>query len=175
MKQSPPCKPLVGLVKGGFRGVPERAGVYVVFWAKNGKPVAIPRIRCLDEKGVLYIGSAKNLRQRVRNLWTSIKVARRFGVRKKYPHTFVVSLVYTGLLDTIADQELCFYFKAFDEQNARHQEKAALFEYTRRYGEPPPLNLSIGRAYFMVLGLGVLGKSRLASKLDPELREALGL
>jgi hypothetical protein len=42
------------------------------------------------------------------------------------------------------------------------------------FGEPPPLNLQVGE-YFLILGLGRLSKSRLAPKLDPDLKSALGI
>lgn len=43
------------------------------------------------------------------------------------------------------------------------------------FGEPPPLNLQVGREYFLILGLGRLSKSRLAPKLDQDLKSALGI
>jgi len=51
----------------------------------------------------------------------------------------------------------------------------AILEYTRRHGEPPPLNFQIGRRYFMMLGLGELGGSRPVGELDPDLQTVLEL
>jgi len=145
------CKPLVELASRGFRNVPEKAGVYMILWVKNRKPVTIQRIRGSDERGILYIGSAVNLRRRMRELWRSIQIVRRL---KTYPeeHTFGATLLYTGLHDVIADQELYICFKVLNKQEAKKMEKEELLKYTRRYGEPPPLNLNIGRRYFMNLG-----------------------
>uniref|UniRef100_A0A7J3Z561 Uncharacterized protein n=1 Tax=Ignisphaera aggregans TaxID=334771 RepID=A0A7J3Z561_9CREN len=70
---------------------------------------------------------------------------------------------------------ICTYYKVFNACEAEDQEKLAILEYTSRYGEPPPLNLQVGRQYFMILGLGELGKSKLVGELDPELRSVLGL
>ncbi|MGC8983562.1 MAG: hypothetical protein ACP5KA_07430, partial [Desulfurococcaceae archaeon] len=117
------CKPLTELARSDFLDVPAEAGVYVVFWARSGKPVAIPRIRGLDERGVLYIGSTagrRGLRKRIRSLWISIQVARGSRKRRKYPHTLGASLAYTGLHEMIADHELCVCFKVFSDQDARH-------------------------------------------------------
>jgi len=169
------CKPLVELAEKKFRDVPKEAGVYVIFWIRNGKPVAIPRIRGVDEKGILYMGSTKNLRQRIRDLWRSIQVARGLKDQNSYPHTFGVSLLYTGLCDAIADRELCIYFKVFNNEDAEYWEKVMLLEYTRRYGEPPPLNLNVGRKYLLIVDLGVFDESRFVEDLDPELHKALGL
>mgnify|MGYP000418552183 FL=1 len=58
--------------------------------------------------------------------------------RKRYPHTFGPSLLYTGLHNIIRDKELWLYFKEFSVDEAEYQEKRAILEYTRRYGEPPP-------------------------------------
>jgi len=70
---------------------------------------------------------------------------------------------------------ICTYYKVFNAYEAEHQEKLAILEYTNKYGKPPPLNLAVGRQYFMVLGLGGLGMSRLVGELDPDLRSVLGL
>ncbi len=102
---------LIGLAESKFREVPKKTCVYVVFWVRDGKPVVIPRIRGFDERGILYIGSAKNLRKRIRNLWISIQIVYEYGIRKKIPHTFGRSLIYTGLHEVIARQELYIYLR----------------------------------------------------------------
>jgi len=38
---------------------------------------------------------------------------------------------------------------------------------------PPPLNLEIRREYFIILGLGILGKSRLAYEPDEYVRSVI--
>ena len=114
--------------------------MYVVFWIRDGKPVPIPRILGIDEGSILYIGttrSKKGLRGRIGDLWISVQKARDCIKRKRYPHTFGPSLVYTGLHNLIRDEEL-YYFKEFSVDKAEYQEKRAILEYTRRYGEPPP-------------------------------------
>jgi len=151
-------------------------GVYIVFWMKNSRCVEIPRMLRIDRKGVLYIGSSKKLKNRLRNLWISLQMARSRAKRKKYPHTFGPSLIYTGLIDRILDEELMICFKHFKNENyAKDQEKLALLKYTRYYGEPPPLNLNVGRKYFLILGLGEVGTSRLVPKLDADIKNALGV
>ena len=189
MSISSPLKPLVLLASNRFKDVPTEPGVYIVFWVREGRPVPIPRILGVDERGALYIGSTgkgkgkdvecargkKGLRDRIRELWISIEMVYSFRRRKRYPHTFGLSLVYTGLYKVICVEDLWIYYKVFNACEAEYQEKLAIFECTSRYGEPPPLNLMVGRQYFMLLGLGELGKSRLVDKLDPERRSALGL
>ncbi|MCR8463704.1 MAG: hypothetical protein QXH55_05925 [Candidatus Korarchaeota archaeon] len=160
-----------------LRYVPEKAGIYIVFWIKDGKPIPIPRILATCNRGVLYIGSSNKLRERLNALKISIEIARGKRRRKNYPHTFGPSLIYTRLIEKISDNELYVWFKPFEdyEDQYKHQEMLALHEYTRKYGEPPPLNLQVGREYFAIVGIGKFGKSRLAPELDPEIKEVLSL
>jgi len=177
------------LASNRFKDVPTEPGVYIVFWVREGRPVPIPRILGVDERGALYIGSTgkgkgkavecaggkKGLRRRIRNLWISIEMVYGHRERRRYPHTFGPSLVYTGLHRVVEVKDLWIYYKVFNVCKAEYQEKLAILEYTNKYGEPPPLNLQVGRQYFMLLGLGELNKSRLIDTLDPDLRSALGL
>lgn len=176
MNSSPALTPLIDLSRNRFKSVPETAGVYVIFWFRDGKPVPIHRILGVDERGVIYIGSTKeSLKKRLRRLWISIEMAYGRRIRKRYPHTFGVSLLYTRFHTVIRDDELMIFYNSFNPDEADYQEKLALFEYTRRYGEPPPLNLKVGRQYLAIVDLGLHGKSRLVGELDRELREVLGL
>jgi len=165
---------LVEFARSDFKSVPKGPGVYVVFWMRDGKPIPISRILGTDERGILYIGATRGLKRRLKKLWNSIDAIRGKRKRKKF-HTFVRSLVYTGLLNIIKDDELRVYFKEFSKEDAEYQEKLALLEYTRKYGEPPPLNLQVGRQYFEIYGLSIYGESRYADELDDDLRSVLGL
>jgi hypothetical protein len=125
---------------------------------------------------VLYIGFTKRktgLNGRLKDLWRSIRIA--YGLLKgRYNHTFAISLIYTGLISKIKLEEIFLWYKEINApRDAEDQEKMALHEYVRHYGEAPPLNLQIGRKYFAILGIGELGKSKLAPKLDPEIRDAI--
>lgn len=178
MEKPSALKSLAEFSLNNFRSIPDKAGVYVVFWVKEGKPRPIPRILGVDERGILYIGSTRSkrgLRERMKNLCVSIEMVRGRKEGRKHPHTFGPSLMYTGLHEVIGDDELEIFYKRFSFNEAEFQERLAIFEYTRKYGEPPPLNLQMGRRYFMILGLGILGKSRLANKLDQDLKAILGL
>uniref|UniRef100_A0A7J3ZJG6 GIY-YIG nuclease family protein n=1 Tax=Fervidicoccus fontis TaxID=683846 RepID=A0A7J3ZJG6_9CREN len=188
MNSHRPLKPLKELALKRFRGLPIEPGVYVVFWIRGGGPVRIPRILGVDERGILYVGSTgrgggderraksrRGLRGRIRSLWISIEMAYGRRERRRYPHTLGPSLAYTGLHKAVGVDDLWIYYKVFGAREAVHQERLAILEYARRYGEPPPLNLQVGRRYFMILGLGELNRSRLSVELDPDLRSVLGL
>ncbi|MCC6014036.1 MAG: hypothetical protein LM593_06710 [Candidatus Verstraetearchaeota archaeon] len=95
---------------------------------------------------------------------------------KKYKHTLALSFIYTNLIEIISEEELLVYYKTFESvDEARDQEALLLYEYTRKYGEPPPLNLDVSREYLMILNLGELDKSKLANELDPEIASAFDL
>ena len=161
-----------------FKDLRDKPGVYIVFWIKNGKPMVIGRICGEDRKRVLYIGSSRNLREELRKLWESVEtiVERKKCKRRGYYHTLSPSLVYTGLFQRVKSEDLWVYVKEFaTKEEAEAQERRALLEYTRTFGEPPPLNLQVGREYFLILCLGKVGKSKLAPELDPDLKSALGL
>ena len=171
---------LVDLDRTRFTGVPKQPGVYFVCWVRNGKPVPIQRLLSVDENGILYIGSTKakaGLRGRLRQLWNSVKKAREG--KGTGPHTFGPTLVYTSLISRnnrkgIKIDELVVWYKAYDDgRYAEAQEKMAIYEYTNRYGEPPPLNLRVGRRYLAIVGLAEAGKSIPAPKLDPELEKII--
>ena len=165
---------LVDLSRDNFKGVPEQPGVYFVCWVRNGKPVPIQRLSGVDKNGILYIGftAKEGLKERLNDLWKSVDNI--YKGKSAGPHTFGVTLIYTFLTRKIGIDELAVWYKPFDDGcYAEAQEKRAICEYTRRYGEPPPLNLQVGRQYLAILGLAKLGKSILAPKLDPELEKII--
>jgi hypothetical protein len=156
--------------------IPESPGVYVVCWVKEGNAVPVPRIIGVDKAGILYVGSTANLANRLKSLLKAIRIARGENEKpsKKYRHTLVLTLLYTGLAERISSKDLLVYYKTFNgKKEAETQEALFLYEYTRLYGEPPPLNLKVGRQVLMILNLGVLGKSIIAGELDPELATLL--
>jgi len=142
-------EPLIELAVKGFRNLPTKPGVYIVFWVREGKPVPIPRILSVDERGVLYIGSTgkgknkdekcteskKGLKDRIRKLWISIEMVYGRRERRRYPYTLGPSLIHTGLCRVIRVENLWIYYKVFNACEAKYQEKLAILEYTRRTKE----------------------------------------
>jgi predicted GIY-YIG superfamily endonuclease len=152
-----------------FREVPiDSSGVYFVRWSKNGAAVPIQRLSGVDDKGILYIGSAKKLKRRVRELWNGIN-------GKVEQHTIGKTIIFCKISEIMKLNE---YDIAWEElkphKSAIGQEWAAFKSYAERYKEPPPLNLSIRRGFFAVLGLAEIGKSRLAYPPDEFVRYLTG-
>jgi hypothetical protein len=40
---------------------------------KNGKPLLIQRLRKKDPEGIVYIGQSKNLHNRIKGFWVTVK------------------------------------------------------------------------------------------------------
>ncbi len=180
------------LARLSFICVKEKPGVYLVRLIKNGKPLQICRFGNIDRNGIVYIGATSirakrpNLRKRIRDLWRSLEQAyklRKMG--KRWYHTLGITLVYSSLINHVDIDDFEIWWKTYDQpvktkygkipekEYADMQEKAALLEYTRRYLEPPPLNLQLGRQYYAIVGIGIVGKSRCNVPLDPDIKNML--
>lgn len=156
---------LIDLPLKKFRDVPKLSGVYFVRWSRNGKPVSIPRLRGVDHKGILYIGQAKNLRRRLRELCRGIKR------NDAEAHTISKTIIFCKVFEIIKFGE---YEIAWEElgthDDAIRQEWAAIRLYAKKYREPPPLNLSIRRKLYAIGGIVRTWTDRIASKPDEFVR-----
>jgi predicted GIY-YIG superfamily endonuclease len=153
------CK-LEDLARRRFVDVPKSPGVYFVRWSRGGKPVAIYRLGGRDEGGILYVGSSEDLRRRVGQFWRAI-------TRGAGQHTVFSTLAFCELSDLVKSSELEASWKALmSPEDAESQEWAAMYLYCRKYKEPPPLNLSVGRKKYVILGLTRLNEARLAPEID---------
>ena len=129
----------IGIEEASNR-LPRSPGVYTIRWCRNGEPVRIGRLRGEDRKGILYIGSAKNLRKRVRQLLRSLSSG---GTR----HTMARSYFCFSLNEVIGINEMeITWIELDDSDEARRQERLALKHYGERFGELPPLNLQALRS-----------------------------
>jgi hypothetical protein len=151
---------LEDLAVNKFRDIPNSSGIYFIKWSRNRKAVPISRLKGLDGKGILYIGSAKKLRRRIQELWKGIN-------GKVEAHTIGKTIIFCKIFELVNLDE---YEIAWEElkthENAVGQEWTAVALYAEKYKEPPPLNLGIRREYFMVIGIGRIGKSRIG--YDPD-------
>jgi len=154
-------------IQGPLEDVKRRSGVYLVRWA--GREKGIARMKGQDPKSTLYIGFGKNLGRRIRSLWRKF-----MEPKSRARHTMVDTLVYCSLVETIRSEELEIAWVPFgSESEALAQEWAGIRFYTERYGEPPPLNLSVGRKRFAIAGLAEIGKSKVVSPVKEELRSLI--
>jgi len=113
-----------------------------------GKP-PIHRVRGKDLAGILYIGKAKNLQRRLYQFWNGYHSASGF----LYQHPSIASKLFKkkiGSEDDIYKSLGKLSFRASYPINKRslgRAERAALFAYVKRYGEPPPLNLNLAKRW----------------------------
>lgn len=135
---------LKDLAVKNFTDIPNVSGIYFVRWAKNGTPVSIHRLRGFDHNGILYIGSAVNLRRRVRELWKGIN-------GQVEAHTIGKTIIFCKVFEIVSLNE---YEISWEElktrEEAQGQESAAIKTYAEKYKEPPPFNLEIRREFFAV-------------------------
>ena len=149
--------------------LPRSPGVYIIRWCRNGEPVRIGRLRGEDRKGILYIGSAKDLRERVRQLLKSLS-----GESGEIRHTMAGSYLFFSLSEVIGINEMEITWIELNNSNeAQRQEWLALRYYGKKFGELPPLNLQALRSKYAVVGLAEVGRSRVVEKLDQRLRDII--
>lgn len=143
-----------------FNNIHNVPGVYFVRRSKNGKPISIPRLGGVDHKGILYIGSAKKLRRRVRELWKGIN-------GQVEAHTIGKTIIFCKISEIVnLDEYEISWEELKTHENAVGQEWTAIKSYADKHKEPPPLNLAIRREFFGVWDIAKWDKSRWAYEPD---------
>jgi hypothetical protein len=153
-----------------FNDIPTNvSGIYFVRWSKNGQPLYITRLRGVDHKGILYVGSAKKLRRRIRELWKGIN-------GQIEAHTIGKTIIFCKIFEIIdLDEYEISWEELKTHDDAIGQEWASIGLYAEKYKEPPPLNLMLRREMFRVWGLSKWGKSRWAYTPDGFVRAIINL
>ena len=124
--------------------MPRTPGVYVV---RTERP--IPRIGGLDRAGILYIGRASNVRNRLWSFWDANHTASGF----LWTHPGIARLVLGGRVRTVTDVEKQLgrltvrYATPVHGRQLGRAERALLFAYINSFGEAPPLNLSLPKRW----------------------------
>ena len=116
--------------------IPKYWGVYFIHSYNNQIPIRINRVLGTDVEGLLYIGKAINLRERLRMLWRVLNpkqnaTVHTFGTKynknKNLRETFPLNSLYVSFIITTEPQIL---------------ESELLDKYFLQYGEVPPFNSS---------------------------------
>jgi hypothetical protein len=158
---------LVELAAKKFSAIPNNPGIYFIRWARSGKAVQIPRLRGMDDKGILYMGSAKKLRRRTRELWRGIN-------GKVEDHTIGKTIIFCKISEVISGNEYEISWEELEtREKAVGQEWAAIKSYADKFKEPPPLNLGIRREFFAIWGISKWDKSRWAYEPDEFVRSLI--
>jgi hypothetical protein len=158
---------LADLASDGFSEVPrDDSGIYVVRWSKERKSIPIQRLGGKDENGILYVGSAKKLRRRVRTLWN--------GINGHGRHTMGKTITFCKLQEIIHTDEFEVTWESVkDHDIALGQEWAAIVDYSQKFKEPPPLNLNLSRTKYGLTDLAEFDKSGFAYESDEFVRALL--
>ena len=120
------------------------AGVYVVRRRRS-----VPRLGSVDRRGILYIGKAGNLRERLWQFWYADHGAGWYLWRQPSLARVILS---TGIR-THTDVErhlgklLAVVAAPIARPDLERAERAVLWAYIARFGEAPPLNFSLPRRW----------------------------
>jgi len=127
----------------------------------------ISRLKGIDDKAILYIGSAKKLRRRTQELWRGIN-------GKVEDHTIGKTIIFCRISEVINVHEYEISVEKLEtHEKAVGQEWAAIKSYADKFKEPPPLNLGIRREFFASWGIAKWGKSRWAYEPDEFVRSII--
>jgi hypothetical protein len=110
-------------------------GVYIVM---SDRP--IQRIGGTDFRSIIYIGKAKNLRNRLWAFWKANHSASGF----LWTHPTMANIVLNKPVRTVSDVEK---YLGKLEILLDSAERALLFAYIQCFGEAPPLNLSLPKRW----------------------------
>jgi hypothetical protein len=124
----------------GWGKAPRRAGVYIV---SCGRPVQ--RAGSVDRAGIIYVGKSFCIRDRLWSYWYARHVAS--GALWDMPELAQVLFggrVHTQeAVDAVLGESLVWVSTPIPRRRLVPAERAILFAYTLRFGEPPPLNSSL--------------------------------
>lgn len=128
-----------------WESMPSKPAVYVV---RTDRPLR--RVGGIDRAGILYIGCTSRLRYRI---WQFLTPKYHTASRFLREHRDIARLVLNGRIRSVSDVErelgkLTVRFATpIHGQQIGRAERALLFAYISRFGEAPPLNLSLTKRW----------------------------
>jgi hypothetical protein len=114
-----------------------KKGVYKIYSIKNKKPNKIRRLSNIDNSGLLYIGSSKNLKDRL-GMLRRVTIGKSDGY-KADAHTFGVKYNATAKIKELFPLETLF-IEVECKEKFKETESKLLEKYLNDYAELPPLN-----------------------------------
>ncbi len=117
-----------------YRG---KSGVYKIYSIKNDIPSEIQRLSKVDTSGLLYIGSSKNLKDRL-GMLRRVTIGKSDGY-KEYAHTFGVKYNSIKKLTQLFPIEALVVIVNLDKDH-KGKERRLLTKYLNEHLELPPLN-----------------------------------
>jgi hypothetical protein len=135
---------LVSLFDERWDSMPATPGVYIIKTTRS-----IHRIGGVDRSGILYVGRTSRIRSRLWQFLECNHPASGF----LWVHVDFARLVLDSRIRTVTDCEKRIYKLRVRYATPIHKsriaraERALLFAYMSRFGESPPLNLSINERW----------------------------
>lgn len=120
--------------------MPSTPGVYII---RRDRP--LQRVGGTDPSGILYVGRASSIRNRIWSFWDANHTASGF----LWTHPSIARLVLNGRIRSVGDVErelgklTVRYATPVHGHQLGRAERALLFAYFTRFGEAPPLNLNL--------------------------------
>lgn len=132
------CEPFrVDSLYDEWETTPSTPGVYVVSCKRR-----LPRVGGVDPAGILYIGKSRRLRNRLWDFWEAQHEAS--GILWDIPQVaraiFSTSVGTSLEVDPLIGSVMVRMATPILHEMLDQAERAVLYAYTLRFGEPPPLN-----------------------------------
>jgi hypothetical protein len=146
-------KNLKELASRDFDNVPRKSGIYFLRWARNGNPVKINRLTESDYNGLLYVGESKDLKSRFKRIWNGVNLEKKSSI--KNIDSLRKTIFFCKIHEVIKIDEYEITWQQLTTNiEVESQEAAALKLYTKKFKEPPPMNLQFCREKYAIWGLG---------------------
>lgn len=118
-----------------FSSVPSTSGIYQFRWAINGELQLIRRVNGDDGSGLLYVGTAANLRGRIKLFWRGI-------VNETIKHTAAHTYFYYGYKKKFKPDQLEVRWTEVPKESDRAEaEENLIGDYIEKCLDRPPLNI----------------------------------
>lgn len=116
-----------------LKKIPEKEGIYQFRCVdEKGIPIVISRLKGKDPNGIIYIGSSKNLKTRIKGFWTTIKNWDRSRHAAAWTYC---TFRYDSLFRPKNIQ-----FKYAVTKSTTNYEFELVLEYRKKFMDLPPLN-----------------------------------
>jgi hypothetical protein len=118
---------------------PPKSGVYIIMNLKN-----LRRIDGVDPNGILYIGKSKHLQRRLGQFWSAYHPAS--GLLWDHPQIAGKYFGKRSLSQNAVGNllgKLHVKMMPLSSKELSKKERALLFAYMYKFGEPPPLNFNL--------------------------------
>jgi hypothetical protein len=128
---------------GERKKIASASGNYEIRWSIEGQPQTIQRLNKDDPSGLIYVGKAENLQDRISKFFRCINAANLTNLKNF--HSGAVTFLSFNFKQKINPKDLQYRYCQLPKDEIRASETRLLQEYVERYLDKPPLNTVIKR------------------------------